>query len=121
MYNFVKALAHEIGHSVGINHDFVGSDTTVTRYDSKGRKCINVGGIMDYALVNENDTNTWSGCSIDDFTASMNQNPNCLTPITSDNLPQSTTVPPLTVLECQLGPAYSNLNGVHNLNLNGNF
>jgi hypothetical protein len=49
----------------------------------------------------------------------MSDNPNCLTPITSSNLPAATVKPPLTVLECQLGPAFATLNGVHTLYLNG--
>ena len=50
-----QSLAHEIGHSVGIDHDFKGGNMTDSRYDANGKKCINTGGIMDYAMTNEND------------------------------------------------------------------
>jgi hypothetical protein len=49
----------------------------------------------------------------------MNNFPTCLTPISATNLPAPTAKPALSVLECQLGPAFANMNGVHNLNLNG--
>jgi len=56
IYNiYFQSLAHEIGHSVGINHDFKGSNTSDSRYDANGKQCINTGGIMDYAMSNEND------------------------------------------------------------------
>jgi len=60
-----------------------------------------------------------STCSIEDYAKSMNDNPKCLTPISSTNLPATTAKPPLTVLECQLGPAFAKLNGAHTLYLNG--
>ena len=43
-------MAHEIGHNLGMDHDFNGSPG-VTRLDSKGRTCTNVGGVMDYFQV----------------------------------------------------------------------
>ena len=49
----------------------------------------------------------------------MNANPTCLTPISSTNLPATTVKPALTVLECQLGPAFAKLKGAHKLYLNG--
>jgi hypothetical protein len=49
----------------------------------------------------------------------VNNFPTCLTPISATNLPAPTAKPALSVLECQLGPAFATLNGVHNLNLNG--
>ena len=108
-----------MGHNVGIHHDF-GKTQTEIRYDSKGNRCTNVGGIMDYAMTNPKDTSTWSSCSVEDFTNLLNDNPDCMPPITSNNVP-STNVPGNTAMECQLGGAFANLNGVYNLRLNGNF
>jgi len=116
---FSQALAHELGHNVGLSHDFV-KDPNDVRYDSKGKRCTNVGGIMDYAMSNEKDSSSWSSCSVEDFTKLMNQYPNCLSPSNSTDVPSSNG-PGLSVLECQLPPAFSNLNGVHQLNLNGLF
>lgn len=41
--------AHEVGHLLGMAHDFVGSGSV--RYDSYNRQCTNTGGIMDYYNV----------------------------------------------------------------------
>jgi hypothetical protein len=54
-------------------HDFL--ENSGVRYDSKGKQCNNAGGIMAYAMANENDSSTWSSCSIEDFTSFMNQGP----------------------------------------------
>jgi hypothetical protein len=40
-------MAHEVGHNTGMNHDFNGSPGN-NRYDSYGRSCTNLGGVMDY-------------------------------------------------------------------------
>ena len=55
-------MAHEVGHNTGMNHDFNGAPGN-TRYDSQGRTCTNIGGVMDYYGV----VNRWSTCSNEDF------------------------------------------------------
>jgi hypothetical protein len=45
-----QIMAHEMGHNLGMDHDFNGSPG-VTRYDSKGVSCTNIGGVMDYYQV----------------------------------------------------------------------
>ena len=106
-----------MGHNVGIHHDFGKSQTDI-RYDSKGNRCTNVGGIMDYAMTSDKDTSTWSSCSVEDFTALLNENPSCMAPISSTTVP-STNDPGKTAMECQLGGSFANSNGVYNLRLNG--
>ncbi len=59
----VQILAHEIGHNLGMNHDFVGSDVDSVRTDSKGNLCTKVGGVMDYYGA----VTLWSTCSVEDF------------------------------------------------------
>ena len=55
-------LAHEIGHALGMDHDF-SKDPSNIRRDKKGKACTGIGGIMDYGNV----ANKWSSCSIQDF------------------------------------------------------
>ena len=43
-------MAHEIGHNLGMDHDFNGN-AGVLRVDSKGANCTNIGGVMDYNQV----------------------------------------------------------------------
>ncbi len=40
-------MAHEVGHNVGMGHDFDGAPV-YPRYDSQGNSCTNIGGVMDY-------------------------------------------------------------------------
>jgi len=57
-----QIIAHEIGHNLGMYHDF-GSSTSVPRYYN-GQACTNIGGYMDYTTS----PTRWSPCSVGDFT-----------------------------------------------------
>jgi hypothetical protein len=69
-------IAHEIGHTLGMDHDFKGQDATNLKTDPTGKgKCK---GIMDYI----DSTGGWSGCSNADIKKYLNGlKKNCLLPI----------------------------------------
>lgn len=54
-------LVHEIGHNLGMGHDFNGNRGR-TRYSKDGTKCTKVGGYMDYGNHEK-----WTKCSAEDF------------------------------------------------------
>jgi len=52
----VTTMAHEIGHALGMPHDFINEKP---RFDSKGQNCTAMNGIMSY----EKNRSSWSTCS----------------------------------------------------------
>jgi hypothetical protein len=59
-----------------MEHDFANEDPSQKRYDSKGKLCTGVGGVMDYGTKMPD---LWSSCSVEDFKKYFNQqNPFCL-------------------------------------------
>ena len=56
-------MAHEIGHNLGMFHDFENGNLDDTRYSSTGESCSGIGGYMDYKSY----PNKWSKCSVEDF------------------------------------------------------
>ena len=64
-------VAHEVGHALGISHDFGKGGTRDTRYDSQGTTCTHNKGLMDYGARNLVDK--FSSCSKEDFRAWYNK------------------------------------------------
>ena len=60
-------LAHELGHALGMQHDFKKDLKSNIRYDSKGNRCTGVNGMMDY--VTRRSVNKFTTCSREDFAA----------------------------------------------------
>ena len=65
-------LVHELGHSLGIEHDFITDDDDnagdkIERFSSNHTTCTNIGGYMDYNefhLIRK-----WTLCSLEDYEA----------------------------------------------------
>ena len=66
-------MAHELGHSLGMKHDFVGNNENKLKNNPSGKgKCK---GVMDY----KESTNGWSKCSLADIKKFLNGlKKNCL-------------------------------------------
>jgi hypothetical protein len=63
-------MAHELGHNLGMYHDFIDPFTTPkTIYrDANGRSCTDDNGVMDYSVT----VQKWTTCSIERFTQHYN-------------------------------------------------
>ena len=59
----VQVFAHELGHSLGMYHDFAGNGNRQEGKDKSGNNCKGIGGIMDYNGPME----TWTQCSREDM------------------------------------------------------
>jgi hypothetical protein len=66
----IQTMAHELGHNLGMYHDFIDpytSPKTIFR-DSAGRTCTDVNGVMDYYVT----VQKWTTCSVEKFTLHYN-------------------------------------------------
>ena len=116
----MQSLAHELGHNLNFGHDFT-ADKTIPRLDSKGRPCSGIGSIMEYSKGDQGDKRQWSTCSVEDFTALVNQFPDCLKAINPLKPPTEVPSPPLTSHECDLTKIKPGLNGYEYTNYYGRF
>ena len=73
-------MAHEIGHNLGMYHDFIDQGNG-KRFSKSGQPCTGVKGFMDYAANNGYILNNrymngakWSTCSNEDWRAHYNKN-----------------------------------------------
>lgn len=97
-------MAHEIGHTLGMDHDFHGQDSSKLKNNPSGKgKCT---GIMDYT----DSTGGWSKCSNADIQKFLNGlKKNCLIPIGtagrstewSEGIPEGGMAPPTNPGECK--------------------
>ena len=66
-----SVVAHEIGHAIGMDHDFGRRGTNDTRYDTRGNICTGIDGIMDYGR--RSNVDKFTNCSKEDFKAWHNR------------------------------------------------
>ena len=61
--------AHEIGHAMNMQHDFLSYPSFEPRKDKDGKSCTKVSGIMDYSAQRPS---LWTSCSKEDLTKLYN-------------------------------------------------
>ena len=71
MADSAGVLAHEVGHALGMYHDFGSGGTSDIRYDGQGNSCTGINGLMDYG--SRSSVDKFSTCSKEDFAAWYNQ------------------------------------------------
>ena len=58
-------IAHEVGHALGIHHNFGKDGRRYVRYDNDNKPCTYENNLMDYDALNSVDK--FTGCSKQDF------------------------------------------------------
>lgn len=67
VHDSAGVLAHEMGHALGMYHDFGSGGTSDIKYDSNGNACTRINGLMDYGSRSRVDK--FTTCSREDFAA----------------------------------------------------
>jgi len=85
-----NVIAHELGHNLGMSHDFDGPTTNFKKNPSGKGVCM---GYMDYT---ESKDEKWSECSNQDLRKFLNKlKPNCLKPIGTTGASTNWSEPPM--------------------------
>ena len=68
-------MVHEVGHNLGMSHDFQGPNGNQARIAKDGSTCTGIGSLMDYGANNGGTSNLekWSQCSKEDLTSYYNR------------------------------------------------